>query len=120
MKFVGGSFGTARALRAAGTARGRRWRAAHRLPPLAPLSPTNFTGPATSGFKKRAGAERGDPLDPRHQAADSFNEGISIKRSTPYLSPQTVQGTRTTSRGLCRSVLIAASDFAGYTPRRYG
>ena len=45
--FVDESFGPARALRAVGTARGQRWRVAHRLSPLACLSSTNSTGPAT-------------------------------------------------------------------------
>ena len=45
--FVDESFGPARALRAVGTVRGQRYRVAHRLPPLACLSPTKSTGPTT-------------------------------------------------------------------------
>ena len=48
VEFVDESFGPARALRTVGTARGQRPRVAHRLPPLARLSPTNSTGSTTS------------------------------------------------------------------------
>ena len=51
--FVDESFGPSRALRAVWTARGQRWRVAHRLPPLACLSPTNSTGPATPCLQQR-------------------------------------------------------------------
>ena len=57
-----GSFGPARALRAVGTARGQRRRVAHRLPPLACLPPTNFTGPAAGDFRKKK-KRLADPLD---------------------------------------------------------
>ena len=52
--FVDESFGPSRALRAVWTARGQRWRVAHRLPPLACLSPTNSTGSATPCLQQRS------------------------------------------------------------------
>ena len=50
VKLVAEPFGAACALRGVGTARGQRGRVAHRRPPLARLSPTSFTGSATTNI----------------------------------------------------------------------